>query len=1302
MSEEDEAREVNSEEGPGSDSKRSLSPVKAVLRGLERSAFGLFLFVGWLAALVFAGLWISDKAGWIHPPLEALLRNRLGPLAEELDIASIDVRWRDRELVLKGVRLGQEAEEAYLGRIGLRLGWREPHGLVVDRIGVRDGYVRVTSRLIELANSLKSEPRDSDMPMPVIIVDSVDVGFEFPQGPMLTLGRLDALAKPRADGGHALKGRLQTLARNSDRRIGELIVLGELSPEGVLTARSTARELQLASAWQAILPVLQEGGGVETLANLDPQGFFDLDASGTLDLGGTLLPQLDLSLHTRDVSLQLPHLQGPDGYAEADRLSDVSLKLEARFDPQKAQDSSLFAPAGWSGSLEAEARWREIEARLGGRAGPAAGGPGAVTLWAHLPRVPVDEQTLRVAGRPEFLIREVWNRVEPRGRVDVSLGARIGPGFQPAEGWMQGLEIIADADPAGTVSAAYHGPISARGVRDEGFPLRLDQIEGRVVFAWSPQQLYAEELALHALVGKHAGGEARVDGSLHFIPRLLGRREGLDWAKVDFWLRGQSDRLLIDSTMERAFEGLSRVIPPEKLWHTYGPQGGELGFVLDLWLTPTTPRLGTHVQVDLLDAQLNMRDFPLPVRDLTGELEIAVDGRSPEEGGGGFALGLDLEARANATPEPVHVRGRRVRFGPEPLGFPREDWQVQAPVLDVADPELLDVLRGMVPELASGLKSSELRGEVGLTLRRTRERPGAPSITRVELNPGNAVSVVPPGTDLRLEGLEGRVLVRVEESPHDESDAAPKVKVQALPLAGFWEEGGPRIPWFAQGGLDRQGELGLALNWSGVPLEQTAVLKRLVSASANTGTPGELDLERLGLSGTLDFHVRLETAETGSLPPAVSERERAAPALRTKLDLYPRSAGFALLEKDFLSGIEGRLEYEDGSLGARQLRATLGRTPVELRDLDLDLGPSGGRLETDISFDNLPLDAAHLQYFLPADLLNTLIDDLGWRGRIDVEDGRLVSGWSADGQPQVSFHGNLRIADLFARLGLPLSVRSALAQDVALIYEEGAVRAWGEIKELYAQMDGRRLDDASMVASFVQPRLTVERFDGRFEGGRLSSLGTEAGNGSGGFLTLNLEPPYPFGLSIETAGVDLEGLLRGMFNSDFANQGVLRGNLRLNGDTQDLGNMRGQGFVEMAETSLWSIPVFQALFSQLGFDSTAVFDQMRCAFQVEDGFIRMRNMRAESPLLSIVGEGQVGFDASLDHKLEVRYALVDQLGPFRRLLYWIQRSLLRISIGGSMERPKVDLKGLLPTFFNLSRPRRELPVPSFSPLPVRF
>jgi len=92
-----------------------------------------------------------------------------------------------------------------------------------------------------------------------------------------------------------------------------------------------------------------------------------------------------------------------------------------------------------------------------------------------------------------------------------------------------------------------------------------------------------------------------------------------------------------------------------------------------------------------------------------------------------------------------------------------------------------------------------------------------------------------------------------------------------------------------------------------------------------------------------------------------------------------------------------------------------------------------------------------------------------------------------------------------------------------------------------------------------------------------------------------------------------------------------------------------------------------------------------------------------SPLLRLEGSGRLGLDGRLRHDFEVRYSVVDRMGPFTRLLYWIQNNLLRVAVRGDIARPVVILRG---TFLDLFRERdsleRHLPLPAFAPLPARF
>ena len=65
----------------------------------------------------------------------------------------------------------------------------------------------------------------------------------------------------------------------------------------------------------------------------------------------------------------------------------------------------------------------------------------------------------------------------------------------------------------------------------------------------------------------------------------------------------------------------------------------------------------------------------------------------------------------------------------------------------------------------------------------------------------------------------------------------------------------------------------------------------------------------------------------------------------------------------------------------------------------------------------------------------------------------------------------------------------------------------------------------------------------------------------------------------------------------------------------------------------------------------------------------------------------------------MRYSLVDKLGLLNQLIYSLQDELIRVSIGGDMERPVVRARGLLSGLFADPGEGPRLPLPALSPLP---
>jgi hypothetical protein len=339
--------------------------------------------------------------------------------------------------------------------------------------------------------------------------------------------------------------------------------------------------------------------------------------------------------------------------------------------------------------------------------------------------------------------------------------------------------------------------------------------------------------------------------------------------------------------------------------------------------------------------------------------------------------------------------------------------------------------------------------------------------------------------------------------------------------------------------------------------------------------------------------------------------------------------------------------------------------------------------------------------FLDEPTVTALIDELGWTGLVDVSDALItIEGVVGNPSHRLEFKGRLAPRDMKVDLGLPLEVDSAAVSLRSLVYEHGHVRAWMDVRGLDGRVADRRLAAADLSVTYIEPHLSVLDLSGRFEQGRVRNLSDES---TAPFFSIDLEPPFPFELAVRLSEVDRSGLLRGIYESEFASRGLLSSELRLGGDLNRITGIRGEGRVEMRESSLWSIPVVRDLFSQLGFDQTAVFEEMRARFRVQDGVIELDPMLVKSPLLKLVGRGTLDLDGRLNHDLRVEYSLVDKLGPFTRLIYFVQDNLLSVSVRGDMARPKVILHGAL-SFLQRMRggQGRELPLPGFSPLPERF
>ncbi|MFT5050854.1 MAG: hypothetical protein ACI8QZ_002260 [Chlamydiales bacterium] len=1255
------------------------------LKVLRAFIIGPLIIVGWIAIGLWSVALVAERTGTLNRILTTEVARRLGPVADDFQIARTEVDWLERTVRLIGVSSGPGGRDVYIEELMLLFGWDAERGPRVERVELNGGSLRISRALMNGIQGLMNsrEPSADDQPLPTFVVHSLLVEGETPKWGDLQGGQLDACLRPAPDGVQRLAGRLLPPGSSPNDPGGEIYLSGELDREGVLFMRAAARGLHLSS------DRLPSGTPLEELRSLSASTVLDLEATGRFDPRKSLYPTFETRLTLSDGQFEIPLIDDPNRRS----ASDARLELRTQFKPGPSQ--ALWDLEAWHGSAHFGVTWGGHPADAWLLLGRDAA-PGYVAeAWIDVPRVEADESIGRLTDAPIW--KSIIGQFSPHGTAGVSFAARLPDPWEAPDGLGRTMERCFTVRGLGEMSVAYHGLADRQtGVRAKGFPMRVSEIDGEFVYAFHPEKTLPEQMGFVGLRGRAAGGDVRVDGFLHARPRWFLAPDAPLWmSEWEFYLAALGDNVAVGPEIEGGLIGLGGVLPPSRVWGRYGPRSGHTDFEVELWHNTMAPGLATHVALDLNEVDLRWSEFPIELTSAVGQVEVWADGRPREAGTASWAVAVDAHAEADATTEPVAVRAR-VRGQAQPpsatAGAPDEGQvsftTVQARAVNIGDAETRRVLGQEFPDALVILNSIGAAGFVDMDISHV-QAPGEPATRATcEIRPGaGGMAVRPAQFPMSTRDLQGRTLLVFDG---DGSDAPPALEVQVGPLLGTWTGLTTSTPIAADGHFPADGPGRLKIASAGLETTNRRLLDSIQRALSEIAPDLPVDPSEAGFIGQLDVStiVELDGASSDFLD----------------LSGYLRSGVLGEPRRPILRDLRGHLRVNDGVLRSDHLRAVLGSTPVELTDFQLRTVDGTTVVRTYISAKGMPLDQDHLSSFVDAETLSTLLDDLHWGGKIDIESGRLDVTQVPGGTPVVRFRGKLRVSSMDIDLGLPISVQSAEVTDLDLTFENDTVRALAHVSDLYCQIAGHQVERASLLATLVEPHLSIQELEGQFQGGSLRSRGQEQTSSLGASLfSIDLVPPFPFRLSFEVDRVDVGQLLAGIFKSDFANEGRVKGAINLAGTLDTLIGIHGSGYATLSDSALWSIPVFQDLFSQLGFETSATFKEMGSQFTVDDGTIRMTNMRVKSDLLSLVGEGSFDLEGRLDYDLEVRYSLVDRLGPLTRLVYWVQNSLLRISIRGDMSRPKVILKGILSRLVaKVGDGPPELPLPGYSALPDRF
>lgn len=1284
---------------------------------IARSVGRVLHVLAWLVVIAALALFALEESGVLVDLVRDRIAERLGSVGERLRLERVSLRWFEPGLVLEGLVLeapggvgGKGAKELVrLKSVHVSIEPFSETSLPLELVEIEGGRILLCPELVSDVQTLAAlaDPRTGGpVEAPEMVVTELEIALEEADGGALDLGRAALLARPSESGALELRGGILPSLGGAVGS-GTLRLAGQIE-EGFIRLRTSSRSVPFRLA--------ESGSSRSALAlpMAELAGELTLDSSVEIGAGS-----VQGSLRASIAKMHVIVLAGDPP------LEEGSLELDARL--TSASELDLFAREAWHVVVRGSGRWLDSPVEAWALAGRAAPEGELARVFGRIERLPLEEHVLSALHAAEVRgVREAHAAFQPSGTVDASFAAvwdgPVGKDRRPSAWPVRGAALLRAR---GAAAMTFQGWIDADTSERIGVPVPCRRIEGDVPITWDGGLERAWRVALARLHADHGSGLIAGTGLINAPPGASTR----PFPELDLLI--DSSSMAIDATL---LAGLAGNQGTRDIERDYQPLGGTLAGRWHLHDGEDTQGFTASGAVEVRDASLAWAELPVPFQSVSGRLTFLwsgkktriSDAKEPHSGWRAFGIAYELD---NLDPElelaPGDVRARVV-------GFARQEDALEASLgLDAIDQrgtsgidvqiedlnlkgEHWKTLLERVPQLAAFLEENvELAGFLRGTYHGSNAARGAPYVAHIEAMPANIEAVpkplrlTPKQFQRAIENVRGRVLVLTEQK-----EGAPDAAVSAATAFAGLTGDDTLLAFDAAMPADGTGEARVfiaGLDPANAAV-QGAVLKSLTGAGKDVGEG--LQQRETAFRGRFDAELEMRF-DPLALRPADKE---------FRFFLRGNALAFDTLELTDLAGV---LEHRQGILTSpHALAARLAGHPLEISGLQgFELGlhgsvpgadplldepgaysdPSGFALQMNVTTEALPLDVEHLSSLFSDAALEPIRESRTWHGTLDVEGARLLLTYEKDGAGKLLLVGALEVHDTALRLGLPLRVESARLDVEELVLEAGRLRGWGRISDLDADLAGRALSGAGMLVGYVDGRLTIDNLSGDFAGGRLESLGGASG-GSRKALGIDLDEPHGFDLGLSMRGAAAEELLLGVFESSIADRGSIDFGLLLRGNPDEVLGLAGSGWLNVDQGELASVPVMRVLFAQLGFEEGAIFDRLQAQFQVRDGVVIVTDVKLRSRLLNLVGSGRLDLDGSLAFDLQVRYALLDRLGPISRIVYWLNKSLWSVSVRGTMSRPIVRVESSLFEFLRRSRDRRGplLPLPPFAPLEPRF
>ncbi len=773
------------------------------------------------------------------------------------------------------------------------------------------------------------------------------------------------------------------------------------------------------------------------------------------------------------------------------------------------------------------------------------------------------------------VVREIVEDYNPKGPFDVAIKLVRPPGPEGR------LQMFGTFEPQGVEGTA------------RAFPYRMDDLHGQI-------RVDANQVKIEELVGRHGPAVARVDSEID-----------LSTAWADISVRIDAKNVPLEEDLFRALSEEDRA-----LWKRFNPRGAaNLAIQLkrpaageaDPW-----PQWETRVAADLQGAEMLFAEFPYPLKDVTGKLNLAAHRIELND-----VVGRHEKAvvRLNGFSTIGHVSKPEAAVQVDAVDLPLDD------VLEAALP----------PEGKGAFASFQPEGRVHLS--------GTVSLT----DPKHGLVY-----DLRAKLCDAAI--RYREFPYRIENVGGEISIRPEGFSVVKVVGRHGATRVEANGQVRRSDDGYAadLTFHGTDLELNQDLYDALPDSLRQVW------HLLKPSGKIEAETSLHYVTEGK---ATWQRHR---TLVTAKDAKLCFQGFPLP----LESVAGQAVVTDQQVEILSMRGRTKSGTVEIAGR-IDLNGPGYRGSLAVAARDMAFDDA-LFNALPVRIRDA-VESMNPTGTFDLDLNELRFDVNNEGEGRWDLEGRLTLRDAGADLGFALRDVTGVVQGRASVNERGQTRVQARADLNKATLAGWKMEHA--VAKIVTDPHTSTL---HVQDATADAYGGEA-TGSAEITLASHHADYQ--ASIIARDVQLSHYLQSLGNVSDPQQagGAIFGNMILQGRTGEHGYREGAGEMFVRHAQVWRLPLMFAIFQVLNLTPDEnVFHDGRLQFYLSRDTLTFQQIDLQGNALAFIGGGRMELSTGqLDVTLLSGSPLRMRLPLLTDLFDVASKDLRQVHVTGTLSKPTI-------------------------------